>query len=171
MAFVCLTLQWFSSCSPDEDKNSARITFSWYGTEDLLKFTHPIVTWCNYPQNVDGETITTTKWTKSLEYEVFDSIIVYAIVTYPRIEQMPDTTGKVFQLGNTLTGQVTANGDNRQIPQTAASGLDSYTILRGGEMKHYLDSLNGVMDQKGFVIYRDGRVRDKVKYEELNWKK
>lgn len=175
VACMCLFLLCMSSCRPDEEKkNNVKITFNWYGTEDLLKFTQPIVTWWNYPQQADGETIINTKWEKEVRYEDFDSIMVYAIVTYPQNEHFPDTTGKYFQVGQLLTAGITAEGEgsDHKITQIKAlDGIDSYKIVRGGDMKNYLDSLSGVIDQIGFVVYRDGWARNKEKYEELNWKK
>lgn len=166
-----LLMTCLQSCCPEE-KSKATILFKWNGTEDLLKLTHPIITWWNNPHTVDGETITSISWEKRLNYEDFDSIMVYAVVTYPRIEQLPDTVGQFFILGQILTAAVTAEGESGKITQiTAIDGIDSNRLVRGGDLKNYLDSLGGVTDQIGFVIYRNGQVRNKEKYEELNWKK
>lgn len=169
---MCLILQCISSCKPDEDKNQSDIMLMWIGSEDLLKVTTPLVSWLKFPDNVDGEEIKTSIWKKDFHYENFDSILVYAVVTYPKPIQLPDTTGKEFVMYHQLTGGCIAFNDGGHKITTInpkEEVLDEK--INGGQLEHYLDSINSIIHQYGFVVYRDGRAREKNKYEELNWEK
>lgn len=168
----CLLLQCLLSCCPDEEKNRSDIMLMWMGSEDLLKATTPLVSWMNYPSQVDGEKINSTVWKKDLHYEDFDSILVYAVVTYPKPNQLPDTVGKEFKMYHQLTGSCVAfnDGGSEITIFNPVEVVQSITI-KGYQLDHYLDSISGIIHQYGFVVYRDGRAREKSKYEELNWKK
>lgn len=162
-------LQWTSSCVPDDHKNKTDIMLMWTGSEDLLKATTPLVSWMNYPIVVDGEEIMNGVWKKNLHYEDFDSILVYAIVTYPKPSQLPDTIGKTFTMYHQLTGSCDAfNDESDKVTSFAAIEEIKDTTIKGHQLEHYLDSLSGVIHQKGIIVYSDGRVREKMKFEELS---
>ena len=162
-----------SSCHKHDDYNQTDITFRWEGSDDLLSVVKPVVTWWVYPNKVtDGEEISSTVWKKDFHYENFDSLLVYAVVTYPIPSQLPDVAGKEFKMSYHLTGEVRAYDDSHKLITFLPSETEDETqIVKGEQLDDYLNSLSGITHQVGFVVYRDGRVRDKVKYEELNWRK
>lgn len=162
-----------SSCDKDENYNRTDLTFQWSGSDDLLSMVKPVVTWWVYPNKVTGgEKISSTVWKKDFHYENFDSLLVYAVVTYPKPSQLPDVAGKEYKMSFHLTGEVQAYNDSHKLITSLPSETEDETrIVKGEQLDNYLNSLSGITHQVGFVVYRDGRVRDKVKYEELNWRK
>lgn len=171
VACMCLTLLGISSCNSDDEKNRTDITFIWSGSEDLLKLTSPLVTWWTVnPSTENGETITNVLWKKDLHYENFDSIMVYAIVTYPMPKQFPATDGKMFRISRHLSGGCLAFDDTGKLISSIPTDGDSETVdVQGEQLEAYLRTLAGIMDKKGFVIYRDGHTREMKFGEELNW--
>ena len=160
-----------ASCIRDDDKNRADIIFTWSGSEDLLKLTSPLVTWWTVnPSTENGETITNVLWKKDLHYENFDSIMVYAIVTYPMPQQLPDTDGKVFHISRHLSGECLAFDDiGKLISSIPTDGAPETVDVQGEQLESYLRTLAGIIDKKGFVIYRDGHAREMKRGEEFNW--
>lgn len=160
-----------ASCSRDDDKNKADIIFTWSGSGDLLELTSPLVTWWTVnPSTENGGTITNILWKKELHYEDFDSIMVYAIITYPMPHQLPDTDGKVFHLSRHLSGTCLAYDERgKLISSIPTDGAPETEDVQGEKLESYLSTLAGLMDKKGFVVYRDGRAREMKFGEELNW--
>lgn len=172
---VCLSLSalTFSSCNKDEDYNKADITFQWTGSEDFVSVVKPVVTWWVYPNNTsDGEEISSATWKKELHFENFDSILVYAVVTYPKPSQLPDVAGKELKMSHNSSGHVLAFDESHKLITSLPSDTEPVTeIVKGEQLDDYLNRLSGEIHQVGFVVYRDGRARVKYMYEEVNWKK
>ena len=170
MGVFMLTL---SGCHKDEDHNKADISFTWTGSDDFLSVVKPIVTWWVYPHKTTGEdSIKATLWKKDLHFEDFDSLLVYAVVTYPKPNQLPNAIGREFTMTYKLSGLALGFDDSHKagIPSTAETDPGTKIVL-GEQLDSYLNSLSGIIQQVGFVVYRDGRVREKEKDEELNWRK
>ena len=163
LASFCL----LSCCCPDEEENTADVMFLWLGSSDFLSVTEPIMTWTAF--GATPHSVKEVSRKIDLHFEDFDSLLVMANVTYPSLEQLPDTIGKVYYMGRILTGSIVVTYENGIINQSKAAEHFSVDTIHGGQLENYVQSLNGTIDNYGYVVYRDGSYRLKERWEELKW--
>ena len=72
-------------------------------------------------------------------------------------------------MGRILTGSIVVTYENGIINQSKAAEHFSVDTIHGGQLENYVQSLNGTIDNYGYVVYRDGSYRLKERWEELKW--